>query len=448
MNYNIGDVDIEFKTNRIFLLMQCLYRIDDLENKINSKNSNLEKLSYDFQEFKNLIEKNKQGLSKFNRYKENAENNNMWAEYGEFIKSFAQEDIDILKGKNPQIANAIEELMNSKFFLSLEKINNEYSSEIEEKFINSTKNYKYEAENIVGKTDTKKIIYKPFSPKFFDIEPCCLSDKNGNKEYAVEFTIPTNKEEFEKSFGMEYTEGIESVILFHEKLHADIPTKDERFFKNHMQKELDSHLKHTIIELLSNGEMGVDIAGHESCFSSVFHTGKIYNGKNLLKTKELKEFGIKDNELLHIEAKELNGEKIENYSKDDMGIIKIRALVYPYVLMYKNRNNDNQLKLVTDEIRRDSKMIKEIYGEEFLSKIMDIEFLNETKKNVEPYKNLLDFAEGMSKELLGIEQLKDKRKEFIDSLKGTNYIEEYKEENENQEFIQINENEHNIENEL
>ena len=71
-------------------------------------------------------------------------------------------------------------------------------------------------------------------------------------------------------FGMEYTDGIESVILFHEKMHADIPTKSNESFKNPMQRELDSHLKHTIIELLANGEMGIDIANHSIVFKVYF----------------------------------------------------------------------------------------------------------------------------------------------------------------------------------
>ena len=38
-NYNFGNVDIEFDTNKIFLLSQILYRIESLESKINEDNS-------------------------------------------------------------------------------------------------------------------------------------------------------------------------------------------------------------------------------------------------------------------------------------------------------------------------------------------------------------------------------------------------------------------------
>ena len=125
--------------------------------------------------------------------------------------------------------------LNTDFFNEIEKLNNEYSVEMKNRFITQTQNHKVQAENIVGSTNTKKIIYMPFTPKLFSIEPCCLSDKNGNGEYAVQFTIPTNKEEFEESFEMKYAEGIESVILFHEKLHADLPNKDTKLFKNTIQ---------------------------------------------------------------------------------------------------------------------------------------------------------------------------------------------------------------------
>lgn len=247
----------------------------------------------------------------------------------------------------------------------------------------------------------------PFSPKLFNIEPCCLSDKNGNKEYAVQFTIRTDEKEFEEMFGMEYAEGIESVILFHEKLHADIPTKSKENFINPMQREIDSHLKHTIIELLANGEMGVDIANNSNYFQGTFHTGKIAYNDKVLTTNELQNLGMKDNELLHTQATESYGDIVEHFSKEEMGIIKIRGMMYPYALMYNNRNDEHQLEKVMQEVLRDSQMLKEIYGTDFAEKMQDVNFLKQVQKSVKPYDNILEFTEGMSKELLGIEQVKE-----------------------------------------
>lgn len=404
--YNFGNVDIEFNTNKIFLLVQMLYRIESLQDKINSDNSNVSYLADSIKDFRELIDKNKQGLEEFNTYKANAENKNMWAEYGEYITSFAQMDIKELKTQNPELANAIEELINSDFFTEVEKLNMQYSSEMEKRFIDQTEDHKEQAENIVGKTNTQKIIYMPFTPRLFSVGACCLSDKNGNGEYAVKFSIPVDKKEFEETFGMEYTDGIESVILFHEKLHADIPTKSVKYFKNSMQRELDSHLKHAIIELLADGEMGINIANHSSYFQNTFHTGKIYYGENVLTTSNLQNFGMTDNELLHTEANECYGKGMEHFSKEDMGIIKIRGMMYPYTLMYKNRNSEHQLEDVLQQIQRDSQMIIEIYGEDFLKKLQDADFLKQVQSSVQPYDDILEFSEGMSKELLGIEQVR------------------------------------------
>ena len=262
----------------------------------------------------------------------------------------------------------------------------------------------------------------PFTPELFNIEPCCLSDKNNNKEYAVEFTIPTEQKAFQEMFGMEYTEGIESVILFHEKLHADLPTQEEEKFANPMQREIDCHLKHSIIELLANGEMGINMANHSNYFQSTFHMGKIPYKNRELTTEDLPKLGMKDNELLHTEAKEFFGEKEEDFSKEQMGIIKIRAMMYPYVLMYKNRNKNNQIETVLEEIKRDLVMIEKIYGKEFIDQIHDISFLEQVQKSIEPYNNLLSFAEGMSKELLGIEQIKISNKEEQDNNNSSNIM--------------------------
>lgn len=89
-----------------------------------------------------------------------------------------------------------------------------------------------------------------------------------------------------------------------------------------------------------------------------------------------------------------------------MGIIKIRGMMYPYTLMYKNRNNTQQLEDVISEIQRDIPLIEEIYGKKFAEKIQNPDFLKNVQSSVKPYNNVLEFAEGMSRELLGIEQVK------------------------------------------
>lgn len=396
-NYNFGNVDIEFNTNKIFLLAQMLYRIESLEDKINDDNSEVSHLAKSFEEFKGIILANKEELEEFNTFKNNAENKDMWAEYAEYITSFAQSNIEELQVTNPKMAVAVKNLL-----------------DMEERFFGQTQSYREKAESIIGSTNVKKIIYMPFTPELFNIEPCCLSDKNNNGEFAVQFTIPTDEKEFEEMFGMEYAEGIESVILFHERMHADIPTKSKENFINLMQRELDSHLKHTIIELLSNGEMGIDIANFSSCFQSVFHTGKIPYKERTLTTDDLQELEIKDNELLHTETNENFGKNVEHFSKNDMGIIKIRGMMYPYVLMYKNRNNKQQLEIVAQEIQRDTQMIEKIYGKEFAEKIQNIDFLKTVKNSVKPYNNVLEFAEGMSRELLEIEQVKKLEKPILE----------------------------------
>lgn len=405
-NYNIGNVNIEFNTNRIFLLVQILYRIEDIEKRINNNDEKISYLSKDFMTFKGIVEECENGLKEFNTFKYNAEENNMWPEYGEYITSFAQMNMQELQDMNFDMLKAVEELLNTDFFGKVEELNKQYSNEMQGRVIGQTQACKENLGELVGKTNVKKIIYMPFTPELFSIQPCCLTDKKNNQEYAVQFTIPTNKKEFEDMFGMEYTEGIESVILFHEKMHADIPTKSKEKFQNPMQRELDSHLKHTIIELLANGEMGVDIAYHSSAFQSVFHTGKIPYKGGTLKTDDLQELGIKDNELLYTKANEIGENGIEQFSSEDMGIIKIRAMMYPYVLMYRNRNKEKPLESVLEEIQRDTQMIEKIYGKDFLKKIRDESFLKNVQRSVEKYNNVLEFAEGMSKELLGIEQIK------------------------------------------
>lgn len=201
-NYYFGNVDIEFNTNKLFLLSQILYRIESLESKINVDNSKVSHLAESLNNFKEIILENKEGLEEFNTFKNNAEEKNMWAEYGEYIASFAQTSMKELQETNPEMAVAMENLLNSDFFQKVEQMNEKYSKEMEERFIGQTQGYKKNAENIIGNTNVKKIIYMPFTPELFSIEPCCLSDKNNNGEFAVQFTIPTDEKKFEEMFGI------------------------------------------------------------------------------------------------------------------------------------------------------------------------------------------------------------------------------------------------------
>ena len=176
-NYNFGNVDIEFDTNKIFLLSQILYRIESLESKINEDNSKVSHLTKSLDNFKKAILENKKGLEEFNTFKNNAEEKNMWAEYGEYIASFAQTNMEELQVKNPEMAIAMRNLLDTDFFQEIEQMNEKYSKEMEKRFIRQTQDYKENAENIIGNTNVKKIIYMPFTPELFSIEPCCLSDK-------------------------------------------------------------------------------------------------------------------------------------------------------------------------------------------------------------------------------------------------------------------------------
>ena len=176
-NYRFGNVDIEFHTNKIFLLMQMLYRMDNIENTINSDDRVSYLKSY-LENFKKVMESHKEGLEEFTSFKDNAESKNMWAEYGEYIERFAHMEIEELHKNNPSMAKVVEELLHTDLFSEVERLNDKYTNIMENKFKAQTEPYKKEADNIVGKTKNTKIIFMPFTPDLFSMEPCCLSDKN------------------------------------------------------------------------------------------------------------------------------------------------------------------------------------------------------------------------------------------------------------------------------
>ena len=138
-NYNFGNVDIEFNTNKIFLLAQILYRIESLESKINEDNSKVSNLAESLKDFKEIILQNKKGLEEFNTFKNNAEEKNMWAEYGEYIASFAQTNMEELQVRNPEMAIAMEDLLDTDFFREVEQMNEKYYKEMEKSLLDKHK---------------------------------------------------------------------------------------------------------------------------------------------------------------------------------------------------------------------------------------------------------------------------------------------------------------------
>ena len=69
-----------------------------------------------FKKFKEAVLNNKKELEEFNTFKNDAENNNMWAEYGEYIASFAQTNMEELQSASPQMAVAIKKFIRYRIF--------------------------------------------------------------------------------------------------------------------------------------------------------------------------------------------------------------------------------------------------------------------------------------------------------------------------------------------
>jgi len=86
-------------------------------------NSKVSHLTKSLDNFKKAILENKKGFEEFNTFKNNAEEKNMWAEYGEYIASFVQTNMEELQVKNPEMAIAMKNLLDTDFFQEVEQMN-------------------------------------------------------------------------------------------------------------------------------------------------------------------------------------------------------------------------------------------------------------------------------------------------------------------------------------
>lgn len=398
----LANIKIKFETNKYYLMSKIITNLERIEKKLNQNSCNKE-TKQELQQFKNILQKNQAKLQKFNEATSNSE-----FDYGksidELLESFANMDEETLEKEKPEINQAFKELFDTNFFRNIDKINEQYVQKMRANFETHLEGKEEEVLNVIGSTKTKGVTYMPLSPEIFSAHSYCLTESLKEGVYKVPFSIPEGRA-FEEEFGLPYKNGIESMIMYHEMLHTILPMNKKEKFLNNMQREFIGHERHSIIELLSDCEMGRKICGNENFFETAMHTGKITKEDGtILRTKDLAQYGIRDNELFNTEANEQEGYGTTHFEQEEMGIIKIRAMMYPKVLMYKNRNSKNPIQDTIAEIKRDSKNIEQIYGQEFLNKITDEEFLNLTQKQVGKMQTLEEFADSIAKEELGIER--------------------------------------------
>ena len=211
------------------------------------------------------------------------------------------------------------------------------------------------------------------------------------------------------------TSNLSMVAILHELMHTYIPLEKRNKFENPTQELVYDVINHSLVELASNCELGMKICGTDSYFKLLMHNEIL---KQSFQDTEgaKKEFYIRQGvkfppehefECVTEYVGELNSQKTVT-QKDELSNDKIRGIVYPYFLAFKNRKNENPTELIINEMKRDKASITKIYGQKFFERISSPEYINSIISTVKDVKNLMVLNDVVARDAFGIEKQVEK----------------------------------------
>lgn len=415
-------VDVKFESNKFYLMAELLTNLGSIEKTLgksilkDKKQIPLldrRKVRREFKQFcdiankipeiKDLIEVDERFDSLNGNRQEQIEYNR---QINEKIESFANIATleDLSNSENQKYGKAFERLFDMPFFKYADMRATEHARDIGEKFDLASESINAKMKQIIGKPVTKQVNFITLPPELFSQIPHYLpnSEKDGNYKGVVSV-----------SPFMKVKKNMANVILLHEITHTEIPLPDKCSFSNDIQYDVYGRINHSLVELANDCEMGMQLCGFDSYFKSPMHNELVLNGQGEpIDINDLEKYDIKSNNDLNFECrtKDIMNRTVVTKS-NELGNAKIRGLVYPYFLMYKNRLSNNPIEDTLKEIERDSKKIEKIYGKEFLSTIGENEKLAEIFNNVRDVESLQELNDIIAEKEFNIERQKEYSRE-------------------------------------
>lgn len=308
------------------------------------------------------------------------------------------EDFIQIEGKN--VKDAFEQLKNTEFYKSMLKKTIEHQEILRTKFENYKKIANEAVEPILQNLDKKEIETVVLPPQLFG-DPYAIKT-HGNQVT----TLASYPEEFN-----EIIPNLDVVSMIHEIMHTYIPVDESIKFNNTVQEDVYKAVNHCLVELSSNGELGIRISNLSNYFSTPMHQEIVRDritGESLKKEDYIRA-GVSFPEEFEFESttKGFKGEKVIT-QKDELSNDKIRAIVYPYFLAFKNKHSRNPKQSILDEINRDKEAIIDIYGQTFYNRLENQEYLNNIIHDVENTKNVIELNDAIAKNVFEINLQRDK----------------------------------------
>lgn len=415
-------IEAEFSCNEYYLLASLLrdtYKIGDiLQNGRTYLDSIPEEeraiLLEQFQQFIDTASNipSIQSLLNFGQNFDKLPNSEERGKYNEYMNNRvdriaeAESDEKFAQIEGEDVLEAFKQLKATPFYNSILKKTLEHKEVLESNF----KQYESKAEQTLkpileGQPEKKaQILVRP--PELYD-----NPDALGNKGQIMKSSAV-----YPKSFDTE-DPNLKVVAMLHEIMHGYIPLPESEQFENKTQHSIYAIINHSLVELATNCELGMKICNVDSYFQIPMHDEilkKDWEDEEGIKQGFFIEQGISFPPEFEFESTTEYGKrrfrKKTETKKDELSNDKIRGIVYPYFLLFKNRQGKDPMKETIAEIERDSEAIKRIYGEEFYAWISNPEYLMGIQGQIKDVDSIVDLNDSIAREAFGIEKVRTAEK--------------------------------------
>lgn len=413
-------IEAEFSCNEYYLLASLLrdtYKIGDILQNGRTYLDSIPKeeraiLLEQFQQFMDIASNipSIQSLLDFGKNFDRLPNSEERGKYNEYMNNRvdkiaeAESDEQFAQIEGEDVLQAFKQLKETPFYNSILKKTLEHKEVLESIF----KQYESKAESALkpileGQPEKKaQILVRP--PELYD-NPYSL----GNEGETIKSSAA-----YPKYFEAEYP-NLKVVAMLHEIMHGYIPLPESKQFENETQRMVYANINHSLVELATNCELGREICGADTYFSMMMHN-EVLTNNNYERIK--KDFFIQQGVEFPAEFEfesttqyhPAYGMKKTRTERDELGIDKIRGIVYPYFLLFKNRQGKDPMKETIAEIERDSETIKRIYGEEFYAWISNPEYLMGIQEQIKDVDSIVDLNDSIAREAFGIEKVRTAEK--------------------------------------
>ncbi len=415
-------INTTFSCNEYYLLAQLLTHSNQLKELLNGQNPELqerltpleqgekEKLATEFGDFmghaENMPEiqdllKFEDDFDKVPDEQKGAFNDKMF----ERLERISQGDTSqaISQYENSSVIKAFDLLRDTSFFKSALGMAKRHKETLQKKLEAKREKAEESIKPILEGLPEKEMDIVVLPPELFDTQ-VALNTQGDKVKSAASYPAYFDRD----------IQNTSTVSMLHEMMHTYIPLDKDRKFENPTQELVYDVINHGLVELASNCELGMAISDLESYFQIPMHNEILkhnFMDRKGIKASDFEKSGIKfpegfDGFSFGSKTKFDHGNGIEEVvtEKDELSNDKIRGIIYPYFLAFKNRASQDPTKAIMEEMQRDANILEEMYGPGFYELITDENFIHQAIDSMSDVDNILQLNDMIAERVFGIER--------------------------------------------